>query len=136
MQPGDYAAARALWEASPGIGLSDADTESATTRFLSRNPGTSFVATDGGHLVGTLLCGHDGRRGYAHHLAVATSHRGRGTARELVRRCLDALAALGIRKCHALVLADNADGLAFWEHVGWTERGELRVVSKWTGEVS
>lgn len=57
----------ALWRTSEGVGLSDADSEEGVARFLDRNPGLSFVARDGEHLVGAVLCGHDGRRGYIHH---------------------------------------------------------------------
>ena len=80
----DYSQARALWEATPGVGLSDADTPRAIEAFLSRNPGASFVATQGGALVGTILCGHDGRRGLIHHLVTVQSHRRQGAGRALL----------------------------------------------------
>lgn len=63
----DYDEVLALWRTSEGVGLSDADSDEGVARFLDRNPGLSFVARDGEHLVGAVLCGHDGRRGYIHH---------------------------------------------------------------------
>jgi ribosomal protein S18 acetylase RimI-like enzyme len=57
----DYDEVFALWRTSEGVGLSDADSEEDVTRFLARNPGLCFVARDGEHLVGAVLCGHDGR---------------------------------------------------------------------------
>ncbi len=125
----DYDDAIALWRSSEGLGLSAADDREPIARFLERNPGHSFVARDGEALVAALLCGHEGRRGYLHHLAVAPSHRGRGLGRDLVRHALEALEAAGIAKCHLFVLSDNQEGLGFWARVGWTERVELRICS-------
>lgn len=128
-QPDDHAAAYRLWQATPGVGLSAADDEAPIHRFLARNPGLSWVAEADGQLIGTVLCGHDGRRGLIHHLAVATDHRRRGIARQLVDRALVALAEQQIDKCHLLVFADNADGRVFWASVGAGLRGELAVYS-------
>jgi N-acetylglutamate synthase len=125
-----YDAAYALWKASEGIGLSDADSRENIARFLARNPGMSFVAQDGGKLVGAVLCGSDGRRGYLHHLAVAGSHRRLGIGRALADRSLAALAAAGIAKCHIFVYAANREGQGFWKGIGWQERTTLLIMSR------
>ncbi|WP_242478653.1 GNAT family N-acetyltransferase [Rubrivivax gelatinosus] len=117
----------------PGIGLSEADEPAALAAFLRRNPGLSFVAQDGGELVGTILCGHDGRRGLIHHLAVAPGRRRRGLGRALLDAALAALQAQGIGKCHLMVFADNAEGLAFWRRQQAIERVELALLSIATG---
>ena len=132
MVAADYPALRELWESSEGIGLSDADSEAGFEQFLARNRGLSVVAVDGDRMVGGALCGHDGRRGYIHHLAVSLSHRRRGIARALVTRCLSTLDAEGIQKCHVFVLDENTAGSAFWEASGWAERVELAVFSRGT----
>jgi len=126
----DYDEVLALWRASEGIGLSDADSRESIARFLERNPGLSFVAYDGQHLIGAVLCGHDGRRGYIHHLAVAKSHRRQGLGRALVGRCLSAVQREGIGKCHIFVFGDNKDAIAFWEKIAWIERVELVMMSQ------
>lgn len=131
--PSDYDAALALWRATPGIGLSDADERAAIERYLARNAGLSFVAIDRGEIVGTVLCGHDGRRGYLHHLACASSHRRRGIGRQLLRAGLAALAGEGIGKCHLFVLRANSEGLAFWRAMTATERVDLAMFSFATG---
>lgn len=125
----DYLNARALWERTPGVGLSDADSPDAIKAFLARNPGTSFVALDGSTLVGTVLCGHDGRRGLIHHLVTAASHRRQGIASALLRAGLSALRGHGIDKCHLLVFRSNEDGLKFWRSVAAQERTELALFS-------
>jgi N-acetylglutamate synthase len=126
----DYDAVLALWKAAEGVGLSAADERPAIARYLERNPGMSFVACDDGRIVGAALCGHDGRRGYLHHLAVALPCRRRGLGRQLAERCLAALAAVGIDKCHLFVFGGNAAGAAFWKRIGWTLRTDLMILSK------
>lgn len=128
---GDYAAVRALWEQSEGVGLNESDTPEAIALFLQRNPGLSLVArTADGALIGAVLCGHDGRRGYLHHLAVSRPHRGRGLGRRLVAECLARLRAQGIPKCNIFLYADNAAGRAFWLHEGWSPREDLVVLQR------
>lgn len=130
MAPAHYDRVMALWQATEGIGLSDADERERIAAYLARNPGLSFVALADGAVVGAVLCGHDGRRGYLHHLAVAPAFRGRGIGRELVGACLAGLKGAGIQKCHLFVYRDNAEGRAFWERIGWHWRRELGIVSR------
>ena len=119
-----------LWRQCEGIGLSNADSLEYISAYLERNPGMSFVAAADGDVIGAVLSGHDGRRGYIHHLAVRPDWRDRGVARQLVDGCLKALETAGIQKCHLFIYTDNEDGMAFWQAIGWTPREELRVVSK------
>lgn len=68
----DYNAAYALWSATEGLGLNESDTVQAMASFLDRNPGFSAVATGPDEtLVGTILCGHNGRAGSITHLAAS-----------------------------------------------------------------
>jgi ribosomal protein S18 acetylase RimI-like enzyme len=101
----------------------------AIGRYLARNPGLSFVARDAGQLVGAVLTGTDGRRGYLQHLAVAPSHRGQGLGRALAERAVTALRAGGIRKCHIMVRRENAQARAFWTRLGWNERADVTLMS-------
>jgi len=125
----DYDAVIALWRGARGVVLRDADGRVPLLAYLARNSGLSFVAIDGQTVVGAVLCGTDGRRGYLQHLAVAPTHQRRGIGRELAVRCVDALAARGIDKCHLMVLTDNTDAGAFWARIGWTERRDIRLMS-------
>jgi N-acetylglutamate synthase len=129
----DYDVAIALWRSVEGIGLSEADSRENLARYLSVNPGMSWVAEVDGAIVGAALCGSDGRRGFLHHLAVSHAHRGSGLGRELVDRCLSSLADAGMRKCHIFVLADNVEGQRFWKRIGWEERTTLKVMSRDVG---
>lgn len=125
----DYSSARKLWESAEGIGLSEADSPEGIARYLKRNSGLSFVAIEGDRLVGTILCGHDGRRGYIHHLAVKSGRQHLGIGRELVRRALRALHAEGIEKCHLFVFRANTGGCEFWRRIGGEERVSLTLFS-------
>jgi len=121
--------ARALWQKSEGVGLSAADEPHALAAYLLRNPGLSLVALLGEQVVGTVLCGHDGRRGFLHHLVVAAGQQRQGIGRRLLARSLAALQQAGIQKCHLLVFKSNAPGRAFWQAVGAEERSALALLS-------
>lgn len=125
----DYDEALALWNATEGIGLSRADERDAIDSYLRRNPGTSFIALVGEKLVGTVLAGHDGRRGFLHHLAVNAAYRRMGIGRALAERSLKALKQQGIDKSHLFVFDLNHSGREFWRNIGWYERPELVIMS-------
>jgi putative acetyltransferase len=120
----------ALWETTEGLILTDTDNAADLDHYFNHNPGMSHVAVRGGEVVGAVLCGHDGRRGYLHHLAVATGVRNQGIGRALVNACLSKLIETGIRQCNLFVIDDHADGRAFWENDGWSEWPSIRLMSK------
>lgn len=126
----DYTAVRALWASCEGVGLNDADQPDSLRAYLERNPGMSFIAQEDDAIVGAVLCGHDGRRGYLNHLAVSPSHRHHGIARRLVDRCLEALQCAGIAKCHLFIFSSNTNGRNFWRQIGWELRSDLTVASR------
>ena len=121
----DYPAVYALWDSLPGVGLhpEGEDSYEGMAYYLRRNPETCFVAEEGGALIGAVLCGNDGRRGYINHLAVAREHQGRGLGRALVNACLAALRAENIQKAGLMIYGDNVVGKAFWEAMGFAPRG-------------
>jgi ribosomal protein S18 acetylase RimI-like enzyme len=127
---GSYGEVLALWQQCEGVGLSDADSREGIQAYLDRNPGMSFVARADGRVVGSILVGHDGRRGYIHHLAVHPCCRRRGLGRELVDHAISVLRSAGIQKAHIFIFNSNADGIAFWKSVGWIPRTDVGVISK------
>lgn len=134
MQISDYDAVLQLWRRCEGISLRDADSRAGIAGYLDRNPGLSFVAEDGARIVGSIMAGHDGKRGYIQHLATDESLRKRGIATTLVERCLAALKAQGIEKSHVHVLKDNQAGRAYWTARGWTRRSEIVMYSFINGD--
>jgi len=107
----------------------EADSLEATKRYLERNPDLSFIAVEGEQIVGFIMAGHDGRRGYLQHLFVLPAYRGRGIATALVKSTLDALSQVGIYKSHLFVMRDNTLANAFWKSQGCTYRDEIHMYS-------
>lgn len=126
----DFHEVIALWKSCEGIGLSSADSRDNIKAYLKRNPGMSFVARSKNAIIAAVLCGHDGRRGYLHHLAVHPDFRNQGIGRALVDRCILVLQSIGIQKCHLFIFHNNRDAIRFWEKIGWSYREEIGVVSK------
>ena len=125
----DYEQLIALWRASGGVGLhADCDSKERIAIYLQRNPGLSFAAWSGDKIVGAVLCGHDGRRGYMHHLAVAKDHSANGLGRALVEKAMSKLRMIGIRRCNIFVFDDNIAAHGFWTHIGWSERNDIKVM--------
>ena len=126
----DHAPLVALWSRTPGIQLRRDDEYAPFAAYLARNPELSLLLEDQGQVIGCLLVGHDGRRGYLQHLVVDLPYRGRGLARTLLDEALTRLAALGIGKSHIFVLRDAPEALAFWEaQGGWVRRDDILVYS-------
>ena len=119
-----------LWQQCEGIGLSSADSRENFQSYLERNPGMSFLARTQGLLIGAVLAGHDGRRGYIYHLAVHPNWRRQGFGRQLIDRCLQALKIAGIQKCHLFIFNDNIGGIDFWKSLGWEQRSDISVFSR------
>jgi len=123
MTESDLSAACALWAVSEGVELAEGDSLAELGSFLRRNPGTSQVVVLGGEVVGALLAGSDGRRGYLYHLAVRRDHRRRGLASKMVEKALAALRGQGLRRVLILVARGNQDGRQFWLRNGWEALG-------------
>ncbi|VVP81919.1 Acetyltransferase YpeA [Pseudomonas fluorescens] len=121
----DYEAVMEFMANTPGIALRDADSREATARYLQRNPGMSFVAEVDDVLVGCVMSGHDGRRGYLQHLLVLPAYRRRGIAQGLVECCLAVLEQQGIVKCHLDVFKTNEAAARYWRRQGWQLREDI-----------
>ena len=98
--------------------------------FLRRNPGTSFVARKGGLIVGTVLAGNDGRRGYIHHLGVLAEYRSMGIGKMLLQQAEKALKIAGMQKVHLFVFKDNISAKGFYDKIGYVKRNDIDVYSR------
>lgn len=122
----DYKSVYNLWLSCKGMGLNDVDdSEKGISRFLERNPETCFVAVDNNEIIGVILCGNDGRRGYIYHTAVKPSERNIGIGTKLVDKAMKAFEDIGITKVALVVFEKNETGNAFWEKKGFTSRQDL-----------
>lgn len=122
----DYERVYRLWISTPGMGLNTLDDSHAgIAKYLKRNPHTCFIAEKAGEIVGVILSGHDGRRGYIHHTAVKAVERNQGIGGALVDSALAALEKEGIHKVALVVFGKNEVGNRFWEGRGFTVREDL-----------
>ena len=122
----DYDGIYQLWLNTPGMGLNTLDdSKEGIDKYLKRNPDTSFVAETDGEIIGVIMGGHDGRRGFIYHTAVKVSERCSGIGSKLVDSVMDALEKERIHKVALVVYSKNETGNKFWENRGFTTREDL-----------
>lgn len=129
MKISQYDEIYALWQITTKRALSDADSRENLEKYLNRNEGMSQVAIMDGKIVGTVLAGHDGRRGFIHHMAVLPQYRRHGIARAMAGAAVQKLCEDGIKKTHIFVFRDNNLGQSFWRSIGWKKCDDLTVFS-------
>ncbi|AXN34079.1 GNAT family N-acetyltransferase [Vibrio coralliilyticus] len=125
----DYDAVIRLWLQTEGMSVRDADSRENVALYLDRNPDLSFVAISEGNIIGAVLVGTDGRRGYLQHLAVLPQFRGQRIGYQLISQSINALANIGIPKTHLFVYDDNLNAQKFYEKLGWFPRDNIRMYS-------
>ena len=122
----DYGQVYDLWTEIKGFGIRSLDdSKEGVERFLKRNPATSVVAVQNGHVVGNILCGHDGRTGCFYHVCVAPGYRKHGIGYRMVRAAMEALQKEGVSKISLIAFKSNDVGNAFWKGIGWREREDV-----------
>ena len=122
----DYDKVYSLWVSTPNMGLNNIDdTRDGIARYLDRNPNTCFVAEGEGGVIGVILSGHDGRRGFIYHTAVAGSEQRHGVGSALVDAAMSALEREGIAKVALVAMTKNDSGNAFWEEQEFITRPDL-----------
>ncbi len=125
----DYDAVIRLWLQTEGMSVRDADSRENIALYLDRNPDLSFVAISESNIIGAVLVGTDGRRGYLQHLAVLPQFRGQRIGYQLISQSINALAKIGIPKTHLFVYDDNLNAQKFYEKLGWFPRDNIRMYS-------
>lgn len=135
MQLQDYKNVYSLWMTCTGMGLNIWMIRGRYCQILAKKPDTCFVAMMGAQIIGVILVGSDGRRGYIYHTAVHPDFRHSGIARQLVDRALNALESIGINKAALVVFKHNEIGNGFWERLGFTVRDDLMYRNKVLTEI-
>ena len=125
----DYDEAYAMWQTTSKRALSNADSREQIERYLDRNAGMSHVAVADGKIVGTVLAGHDGRRGFIHHMAVMPQYRRKGIGHSLANTAIEKIKAEGIDKTHIFCYQNNETGQNFWKDFGFKKRDDVFVYS-------
>lgn len=126
----DYQKSIALWRQTEGMGFLESDTKDALRFYLDRNPGMSFICCEDEKLIGTVLGGHDGRRGYIYHLAADKNYRGKSIGKTLINLSLEKIKEAGIKRCIIMLKSDNEANAEFWLKHGFERREDLNMFSK------
>ena len=131
MTVSDYDGVYELWTNTLGMGINSTDdSREGVEKYIKRNPTTSFVALVDGKIVGAILAGHDGRRGFIQHLAVLPEFRKKGIASALVSRAMNALEEEEIHKVALLAFKKNELGNGFWDKMGFIVREDVYYRNK------
>lgn len=121
-----------MWRSAPGVHLHEngEDSVEGVSLCIRRNEGLSFIAEDNGKIVGAVLNGQDGRRGYIYHLVVAEEYRRQGIAARLIQLTKNAMSNAGIHKLALFVLNENTGAQAFYKETGWNEETVVKIFSQ------
>jgi len=125
----DYDATVSLWKEA-GLVLRPGDDLDGIRLKLQRDPDIFLVAMEGSEVVGCVMGGWDGRRGWIYHLAVRPLHQRRGIAKALIRELEVRLKARGAKRLNAQVYRSNTASLRFFSACGYEVRSDLVMVGK------
>jgi ribosomal protein S18 acetylase RimI-like enzyme len=125
----DYPIVRELWHAAalelrPGDDLADIKLK------LQRDPDLFLIAEQDGRIVGSVIGGWDGRRGWIYHLAVSPNYQRKGIGGGLVRELEERLVAKGAKMVNAQVHKLNEKSFNFFKAIGYDERSHLIMIGK------
>lgn len=125
----DYDEVYEMWQITTKRALSKADERDQMERYLKHNAGMSQVAVVDGKIVGTVLAGHDGRRGFIHHMAVLPEFRRKKIGHALAQTAIQKIREQGIYKTHIFCYQNNETGQSFWRDFGFDKREDVFVYS-------
>jgi len=124
----DADAVVALWEEA-GLTRPWNDPRADIERMLAVWPELLLVAEDAGRVVGSVMAGYDGHRGWLYYLASARDRRGEGIGRKLVEEAERRLIGLGCPKVQLMVRPGNELVFAFYDSAGY-ERFDIAMTGK------
>jgi len=117
-----------LWR-DAGISVGSSDTKEEVTTMLNLNPDLCLVGQLNDKVIAVVMGGFDGRRGYVHHLAVATNYQTRGYGRKLIDRLMETFRKMGVHKVHLFIEKNNKNVINFYSRLGWELRDDLIMMS-------
>jgi len=125
----DYDAIVGLWREA-GMVLRPGDDLESVRLKLQRDADLFLVAKKGNEIVGSVMGGWDGRRGWIYHLAVRPPHQRQGVAKALIRELELRMAAKGAKRLNAQVYESNIASLRFFKACGYELRPDLVMIGK------
>ena len=125
----DYPIVRSLWQVA-GLTLRPGDELEDVKLKLQRDPDLFLVAEEDERIVGSVIGGWDGRRGWIYHLAVDPEHQRKGIGMGLVREVEKRLVAKGTKKVNAQVYKWNEKSSEFFKAIGYEVQPDLIMIGK------
>lgn len=133
----DYDSVNSLWHRIKGFVIrSIDDSREGVERFIKRNPNTCVVAEEDGRIVGSILCGHDGRKGCMYHVCVDPDYRLKGIGKSMVAFALGKLKEEQINDVSIVAFTKNDVGNQFWRKLGWEMQPNLNSYEIRTNELN
>ena len=107
------------WSELPSNAIGIGDDKASILNYLDRNKNCSYAALIDNQLVGSILSGHDGRRGLLNHLFVHVDFRKQGIGKKLVQLSITELKKQGIKRCIIFIHKTNVVAQEFWKKIGF-----------------
>ena len=131
MKKSDYDEVFLLWKTIKGFAIRKIDDEKiGIVKFLNKNKTTCVVAVSNNEIVGSILCGNDGRQAYFYHVCVKKNFRKHGIANSMVTYLIKKLMKFNINKISLVAFKKNNVGNKFWKTIGFTLRNDINVYEK------
>lgn len=130
MQLEDYDSVLALWKSIEGFYIYQVDDSfEGLRKFLQRNPYTNTIAEHNNQIIGSVLCGYDGRCAYFYHVCVRKEYRHQNIGKHMVEHTIESLRKEGATHINLIAFKTNEIGNLFWHDLGWSLRDDANLYS-------
>ncbi len=124
----DYDEVLKLWKSIDGFYIREIDDSyMGIKKFLTKNPKTNVVAINNNEIIGSILCGYDGRCAYFYHVCVKKEHRHKKIGKNMVDFVMKALKDEGATHINLVAFKENGIGNLFWHDIGWSLKDKLNL---------
>ncbi|MFX0024209.1 MAG: GNAT family N-acetyltransferase [Candidatus Hermodarchaeota archaeon] len=117
-----------IWRKA-GISVGSTDTKEEIKRILDKNPQLFLIGKIDQKIIGVVMGGFDGRRGYVHHLAVDPDYQKKGYGKMIMDELILRFRKLGVHKVHLFIEKYNKEVVNFYQNLGWEIRDDLIMMS-------
>jgi len=117
-----------IWKKT-GISVTSSDTKKELNVMFNRNPDLCLIARINEIIIGVVMGGFDGRRGYVHHLSIDPEYQRKGYGKLLMDELIERFQKKRVHKVHLFIEKHNKDVIAFYRKLGWEIRNDLVMMS-------